>query len=115
MEKGKKSFNVSISFEMVSLPPFRDIMLLGKRCPHGKVGISKCFNLLAPDSFDLIEVDDDKVGAMLVSKQLLKRIPAEKIVEILQENVFPHLSNCEIVKVEFNIKFFVSDIEGTLE
>lgn len=115
MEKWKKSFKLSISFETVSLPPFKDIMLLGKKCPHGKAGVSKSLSLLAPDYFDLIEIHNDRVEAMLVNKQLLSRIPVEKIIEILQENVFPYVKNYEIVKVDVDLKILVSDIEGTLE
>lgn len=108
-------FNVSLSFEGIKLPPFQDILLLGRRCPHGKKGVSQCLNLLAPESFEIVEIDDPTVEAMLVSKQILKRLPSEKIVEVLREKVFPFITPGEIVKVDFKVRIYFEDIEGTLE
>ena len=64
--KEKARFLVSLSFEEVSLPPFRDILILGRKCPQGKVGVSTCLNLLAPDDFTLVELEDPLVEAILV-------------------------------------------------
>lgn len=114
-QKGKKNFYVSLSFEGISLPPFHDILLLGRKCPHGKSGISKCLNLLEPDGFEMIELDHETVEAMLVNKRILKRMPAEKIIEILQERVFPYITKGEIIKVDFHVKISFDTIEWTLE
>lgn len=80
MKMGPK-FTVSLSFEGVKLPPFQDILLLGKRCPHGKSYVSQCLNLLAPETFEMVEIDDPIVEAMLVSKQILRRLPVENIIK----------------------------------
>lgn len=108
-------FTVSLNFEGIKLPPFQDILLLGRRCPHGKKGVSQCLNLLAPESFEIVEIDDPTVEAIIVGKHILKRIPAEKIVEILKEKVFPFITHGEIVRVDFRIRMYFEDIEGTLE
>lgn len=114
-EKEKRNFNVLLSFEGVSLPPFRDILLLGRKCPHGKSGVSKCLRLLEPDGFEMIEVEHETVEAMLVSKRILKRMPAKKITEILKEKVFPYITKGEIIKVDFHVRISFDIIEGTLE
>lgn len=97
------------------MPPFQDILLLGKKCPHGKSGVSKCLSLLEPDVFEMIELDHETVEAMLVNKLILKRMPAEKVIEILQEKVFPYITKGEIVRVDFHVKISFDTIEGTLE
>lgn len=112
--KKKANFTVSLNFQGIKLPPFQDILLLGRKCPHGRAGISGCLNLLAPDNFDLVELDDPIVEAMLVSKQILKRMPAEKIIEVLRDNVFPFIDKGEIVKVDFMVTISYDAIEGTL-
>lgn len=114
-KQDKGTFAVSLSFEGVSLPPFKDILLLGKKCPHGKVGVSKCLHLLAPDDFELIAVEDEAMEAMLVHRRILKRMPAEKVIEILRKNVFPYITKNECVKVDFSVKISFDNIEGTLE
>ncbi|MBW2605641.1 MAG: hypothetical protein JRE28_15265 [Deltaproteobacteria bacterium] len=114
MDEGAK-YSVSINFEGIKLPPFEDILLLGRRCPHGKIGIAKCLDLLSPEGFELVELDDETVQSMLVSKRILKRMPIEKIIDILKEKVFPFILNGEIVKVNFNVKIHFDNIEGLME
>jgi hypothetical protein len=108
-------FSISLSFEEVKLPPFQDILLLGRKCPHGKVGVSQCLNLLAPEAFEMVEINDPTVEAMLISKRLLKRMPAENIVEILKEKVFPYITPGEVVKIDFNVRIYFDNLEGTLK
>jgi hypothetical protein len=108
-------YSVSLSFEGVSLPPFEDILILGKKCPHGKIGVTACLQLLAPDDFELVELDNDHVEALLISKRLLKRMPQAEIVRILQDCVFPRISKGEVVKVDFKVRVFYQNITGRLE
>ncbi len=108
-------FSMSLSFEEVKLPPFQDILLLGRKCPHGKTGVSQCLNLLAPEAFEMVEIDDPIVEVMLVNKRLLKRMPAENVVDILKEKVFPFIAPGEVVKIDFNIRIYFDKIEGTFK
>lgn len=111
MKMGPK-FTVSLSFEAVKLPPFQDILILGKRCPHGKSHVSQCLNLLAPETFEMVEIDDPIVEAMLVSKQILRRLTVENIIKILKEKVFPYITPGEVIKdiylkVETSAEYFL--------
>lgn len=109
--KHEGKVSVSISFETVELPPFSDILILGKRCPHGKMGISRCMNLMSPDAFDLVELETDAAEVMLVNKRILKKVSKEKIIELLSETVFPYITNSEVVRVDFKTKITWKDIE----
>jgi len=109
--KDSARYSVSLNFEGIKLPPFEDILLLGRRCPHGKIGIAKCLDLLSPEGFELVELDNDVVQALLVSKRMLKRMPIDKIISILKEKVFPFITNGEIVKINFNVKIYFDNIE----
>ena len=115
MPTEEMKFTLSISFEEISLPPFRDILILGKKCPQGKHGVVKCFNLLVPNGFEMIELDHEIVEAVLVSKKILKRLPSEKIIDILRTRVFPRITRGEIIKVDFNIKMYFENIEVSIE
>lgn len=116
IKENRTKYSVSIDFENVSLPPFEDILILAKRCPVGKAGISRCLNLLAPDDFELIDIDDDdNIEAILINNKILKRLPDKKIIEILKSKVFPYVTNGELVKVDFKVKISFEKIEGFLE
>ena len=92
------------------MPPFQDILLLGRKCPHGKIGVSQCLNLLAPDAFEMVEIDNPTVEAMLISKRILKRMPAKNIIDILKEKVFPYITPGEVVRIDFNVRIYFDNI-----
>lgn len=110
MDKSIK-YSVSLSFNEIKLPPFEDILVLGKHSPHGKNGISRSFELLIPNGFDVIEVDHENVECVFINKRILSKMPVDRIVKILTEKVFPYITESEIVKVDFKVTISYSSIE----
>lgn len=105
-----KTYTVNISFEEIKLPPFQDIMVLGKNSLQGKIGLSKSFELLAPNVFEAIDITQENVEAVFVSKSILQKIPIEQVLEILQTNVFPYVYPGELISVDFKVRFSARDI-----
>ena len=120
MKTGKKTtensptFNVTLKYKNITLPPFQDILILAKKCPHGIKGISGCFQLLTPDQFELIEPIDSKIEAILVNKRLIKRMPINTIIELLQQRVFPYIDTGEMIKVDLDITTQFDNIKISL-
>lgn len=102
MDKSLK-YSVNLSFEEIKLPAFQDILVLAKNSPHGVIGISKSFELLAPNDFEFIKIEHDKVEALLINKRILAKISMEKVTDILKEKVFCFISDGEILKVDFKV------------
>jgi len=113
--KNKAKLSISINFEEIKLPPFQDILILTRKCQHGKIGITKSYNLLAPNEFELVELEDPTVEAILINKKIIKRLPAQEIIKILKDKVFPYLTTTEIVKVDFEVVVIYKDIEFDME
>jgi len=112
-----RKFTVGLSFEPIKLPPVSDILVLAKRHPQGKVGVMESFRFIAPDEFEMVEVDgeiDGTVEAVLINKRILRRMPQAKVLEILAANVFPYVSKGEAVKVDFNLRVSFEKITGEL-
>lgn len=107
-----QKYSVQLSFEEIRLPPFEDILVLGKKCPQGKIGVSKSFEFLVPNEFDVFEIDNPTVEAVFINKRVLKKMDKTMILKILCEKVFPFVSECEIIKVDFKLKIFYDAIEG---
>lgn len=110
----EKRYKLDLSFYTIELPPFHDVLVLSKKCPHGLKGLSACFGLLVPDGYEYIEIDEMSIEAIIVSKKLLKRLSLEKITDVLREYVFPHLNGGEITRVDFSVKIHIDNIEGKL-
>ena len=106
-----RKYSIQLSFEEIRIPPFEDILILGKKCPQGKTGIYKSFQLLVPDEFETIEIEDKIVEAVFINKRILKKLDKDKIIEILRKKVFPYVSECEILKVDFKLKIFYDSLE----
>jgi hypothetical protein len=106
-----KRYTIQLSFEEVKLPPFDEILIIGKKCPQGKTGLYKSFEFLVPNEYDVFEINHDIVEAVYINKRLLNKISKEKIIDILTEKVFPFTSISEIVKVDFKLKITYDSIE----
>lgn len=115
MKKDIINYSISLAFENVSLPPFQDILILSHKCPHGMNGLSKCMQILSPDRFEVFNIDVGNVEAIIVSNQVLSRMPIEKIIELLSEKVFPFITEGEVVRVDFHIKVSLEEFQVTLK
>jgi hypothetical protein len=109
--KNAIKYAVTLSFEEIKLPPFEEILVLGKNFPHGKQGVSKSFDLLIPNGFEIIDSDHINVDCVFVNKRILAKIPKEKILQILEANVFPFVSEREIIKVDFKVNISFTVVE----
>jgi len=104
-------YTINLSFEEIKLPPFQDILVLGKNGKQGKLGLLKSFEMLVPNGFQLLEVQHPQVEAVFINKKILNKLPAEKILSLLQEKVFNFVSEGELLKVDFRVKISMSEIE----
>jgi hypothetical protein len=102
----KQTFSVSLSFEKAQLPPFNDILLLGRKSPIGMSGVKKSLDFLVPDNFEIVPMEGPTVQAMVVNKAILKRLSIEKVIGVLQEAVIPYMSETEIMKVDLSVKVY---------
>ena len=104
-------YSVQLSFEEIRLPPFEDILILGKKCPQGKIGVYNSFELLVPNEFEVFEIEHVAVEAVFIRKRVLTKMNKDKVIKILKEKVFPYVSECEIIRVDFKLKIFYDTIE----
>ncbi len=111
MENNLRRYSVQLSFEEVRLPPFDDILILGKKCPQGKYGVFRSCDLLIPNEFDALEVDDPNIETVFINKRVLKKMDPEKVLSILREKVFSSVSEWEIIKVDFKLRVYYDPIE----
>ncbi len=111
MSKKILKYTISLDFQEIYLPPFKDILVLGRKSSHGTSSILESINFLSPDNFELIELDDEFIEALLVNKKLLRRIPRESILELLRKSVFPYIDRGEMVRVDLNVKLSYEPFE----
>ena len=111
------SYSVNLDMETIQLPPVTDILVIARKLEQGKKGIMESFRFLAPDEFELIDIDDNKteVEAILINKRILNRMPKSEILKVLEAHVFPNISYGEAVRVNFKVKLSFESITGEID
>lgn len=104
-------YTINLSFQEIKLPPFQDILILGRNGKQGKLGLRKSFEMLMPNGFEMYEIDHEKVEAVFINKRLLAKLSAAKIILVLRQRVFDFISDGELIKVDFKLKMKVTDID----
>jgi len=117
MGQNQSELRVNMEFHAVKLPPVKDILVLGKKYPQGKVGIMECFRFIAPDEFEMFDIADPEevAEAVVINKRILSRMPAEDVIATLKVHVFPYISPGEAINVNFDISIIVSNVEISRE
>lgn len=113
MPNAGSKYILNMEFFAVKLPPVKDILVLGKKYPQGKIGVMESFRFIAPDEFELFNVDDpDEVAeAVVINKRILKRMSADQVMNMLRAQVFPFISPGEAINVDLDIKIRVDNLE----
>jgi hypothetical protein len=109
-----RKYCLNLSFEEIKLPPFDDILILGRKCPHGKMGVSRSFDYLVPNEFLAFDLDDEHIETVFINKKLIRKMDEKSVMTILREKVFPYISNTEIVKVDFKVRIQYEVFEGEM-
>ncbi|MFW5859977.1 MAG: hypothetical protein ACOCYP_08115 [Planctomycetota bacterium] len=107
-------YTASISFEPIKLPPFRDLLIVGRRCHYGPEGLYRCYNYLAPDEFRVCRLEHPEVDAVLVANRLLKRMPCDHLLDLIEQKVLPFVNSEELVRVDLDVTWHIEGIEGAI-
>lgn len=110
MSEASFTYTINLEFQEVKLPPFRDVLIVAKNARQGKIGLSRSFELLIPNGFEVIEPEHDCVEMVFVHKNILTKLSKDKVIRILAKNVFPFISLGEIIKVDLSINIAVKNI-----
>ena len=117
MIQNSSKFIVNMEFFAVKLPPVKDVLVLGKKYPQGKAGVMECFRFIAPDEFEMFDIDDpnEVAEAVVINKRILTRMPAEQVIKVLSAHVFPYISPGEAINVNFDVKIHIDNLEISRE
>ena len=82
---GSRKALIDLELSTFEIPPSGDILALGKRCPIGQQAAKKMLDTVAPGQFELIDLEDDLIEALLVKEYLFLRANKEKLVNAVVE------------------------------
>ncbi len=99
----KGNLNISLTVEELKPLSSNEVIVLGKKCIHGKISMQKSLEFLYPNEFESIYLEHDVVEAVFISKTLLIKIDKELLLKTLISKVFPLIHSEEILRVNMKI------------
>ncbi|MEC3881590.1 hypothetical protein [Parapedobacter sp. 10938] len=109
-----KTYGIDISFETLQLPLQHDVLILARNATQGKRGLGKSLELLAPGTFQPVdsEVGHEGIEAVFIHRRVLTKIPVERIMNVLQQHVFEHVGEGELIQVDMHVRISLSNLNS---
>jgi hypothetical protein len=96
--------HVTARIREFKIPPIRDGLILGREAAIGCVAIRQALGLLSPYPFTHIELDDPVASDIVVRESILRRIPRERLIAFVIENIKEHMAPNEILHIDIDIE-----------
>ncbi len=103
----KRRVAISARVSEFTVPPVRDALVFGARAPVGCVAMLGALQLLGPETYDRIEVDDELVKDIVVRATLLKRAGREKLIVWILDEVKPLMTAEDILHLHLEVEVLV--------
>jgi hypothetical protein len=95
-----------------AIPPITDGLIIGREASIGAVALQKALNLLVPDHFEHVTVDDELVADVLIKSILFRRLTKERLVKFIIEQIKPFMNSQDIIHVQLDMEI---SLTGELE
>ncbi len=89
------------------IPPSGEILVLGKRCAIGPQAAKRMLDTVAPDQFELVQLGDDMIDAVLVKKHLFSRADKEPLIKAIVEESKAIMTNQCMITIKCDIRVAV--------
>lgn len=109
MTDPEKSIQIQLRISQFELPPVRDALVVGSRALIGSKAIQKALDEMMPGKYELLDVEHDGVQSIIVRSSVLRKIPRERIVEVILRQVEPILDPTDTIHVAMDIEIRVRD------
>ncbi|RFM28801.1 hypothetical protein [Deminuibacter soli] len=112
MNESAIRYTIKMNLEEITLPPFEDILILGRNGTQGKTGLFQSLQMLYPGAYEMVDIQEQQVEAIYISRKIIRKISVEKVVAILRKKVFGLISEGELAKLDFKISISFTNMDG---
>ncbi len=103
-----RKVHLDMEISLFNVPPCGDVLVLAKHAPVGPKAAKKMMDTICPGLFELVEIEDDIVEALIVKRQLFLMADKQSIVKAVLDETKAFISPQLMVKVDLDIKIAVS-------
>jgi hypothetical protein len=101
--------NLQLRFTQYHLPPLDSALIIGKRAPVGANGISRAFQELSPETFQLIPVEHPMAEAVLVRVSDLRKLPQQALIGRLLQLADQIMDEADTLHVALKFEVIVDE------
>lgn len=91
-----------------AIPPITDGLVIGRDASIGTVALQKALNLLIPDNFEHLIIDDEIIADVLIKSVLLRRMSKDRLVKFIIEQIKPFMSAQDILQVQLDLEILLT-------
>jgi len=94
---------ITLRLSEFEFPPMQDVLLVGKRAPIGPEAARRMVDALSPEQYEVLPLDHAVLEAAVIRKNLLRMVPAEKLLPFLLEEGGKIAHESAIVKAQVTV------------
>jgi hypothetical protein len=99
--------NLDIRMTRFHLPPVNSALAIGKRAPIGANAMSKALDEMLPGAFRKVDVEHDLIEALLIRVSHLRRVPEDKLLDVLLRNAEGFMADTEMLHLDVGLEVCV--------
>jgi len=92
-------------FEM---PPMQDVLIVGRKAPIGPEAARRMVDILSPEQYEIVQVDNPVIEAVVIRKSLTNMIERDKLISLILDEGGKIANESTIIKAHINIVLEVS-------
>lgn len=105
----RKTVLIDLKLQRFKLPPVESALIIGKRALIGPKAMEKALNEMLPAGYELVEVDHPSIEALLINTSHLKRVPKDRLVDVLIRHAEQMMADDETLHVGMDIEIAVAE------
>ncbi len=103
-----KKILVQMEIAIFKIPPCEDLLVIGKKAPIGKNAAMKMLETVAPDQFEVIEVENPIIEAIVAKRGLIKLMGRDRLIQVVIEEVTPLMEDSTLLHIGLNVKLLTT-------
>ncbi|MEW6681297.1 MAG: hypothetical protein AB1451_00030 [Nitrospirota bacterium] len=100
----RRQHSIRVRIREFGIPPIHDGLVLGKKSPIGCEAFRRAISLLVATPFEHIELDDGVIGDILIRANILRRIPKDKLISFVLQQVKPLMEPEDVLHMDVDLE-----------
>jgi len=104
ISSGDPKFLLHARIKEFAIPPITDGLIIGREASVGTAALRKALNLLIPDQFEHITMDDEIIADVLIKSILLRRLTKDRLLKFVHDQIKPFMSSQDILHLQLDME-----------